>query len=73
MIKFENLSNEATYQLRFLIYCGIDEELNRALKNKNIVEVKELKEIVTWYNKNILLSGKSLAEKLDLLEVSDKK
>lgn len=64
MIKFEGLSNEVDYQLKFLIYCGID----KALANNNTVQVKTLKEIVIWYNQNILLSGKSLNEKIELLE-----
>jgi hypothetical protein len=70
MIKFENLSNEAAYQLRFIIYCGIDKELDRALENNStlILDINILEEIITWYNKNILLSGKSLSEKLELLK-----
>ena len=70
MIKFETLSNEAAYQLRFLIYCGIDKELDRALENNSTLtlDINILSEIITWYNKNVLLSGKSLEEKLELLK-----
>ena len=75
MIKFENLSNESAYQLRFIIYYGIDKELDRALENDStlILDIKILEEILTWYNQNILLSGKSLSEKLELLKAKNKK
>lgn len=55
-----NLSAKAKYELEYIIYHGISE----AIEN-NSMDKEVLKELLNWYESNVIMSYNYLKEKFD--------
>lgn len=55
-----NLSAKAKYELGYIIYHGI----SKAIEN-NIMDKEVLKELLNWYETNVIMSYNYLKEKFD--------
>ncbi len=56
------------YELRFIVWCGINDALKKAIERKDVEAAVTLKEAVEFYNRKFIICGKELEDLLNELE-----
>lgn len=56
------------YELRYIVWNGIHEAINKAVERRDTGAYLLLKEAVEYYNENFVLSGRELERMLKKLE-----
>lgn len=56
------------YELRFIVWNGIHEAIEKVIERKDVEAYVSLKEVVEYYNENFVLSGNELERILKKLE-----
>lgn len=57
------LSAKANYELGYIIYSGLSDAMDH-----NRIDQEILKELLSWYDDNIILSANSLKEKFNSIK-----
>lgn len=62
------LSAKANYKLSYIIWDGIDKQIDQALAKKSKEQLSILEELVEYYTEEIILSADILKMKLEMLK-----
>lgn len=62
------LSTKANYKLSYIIWDGIDKQIDQAIAKKSKEQLSILEELVEYYTEEIILSADTLQKKLEMLK-----
>lgn len=65
-MNIKGLSNNSKMELRYFIYHGLNNDIDKLINGEDTVITKEIvKEMLDWYKDNIIIGYNSLEKKFD--------